>query len=554
MSEDLSLPPFAEEALIRLDERDAQRAAQALRLVAEEPIGTRALLRLDRALQDSAAFERLSIAVAAPFRTGLLGACLRLRLGGEGWLPVIRTLSLQALVAEEGPAGAPPPDVLVVFPPAGGGDPEAEAELAARAAETGAGLVLIGRGGPEDELAGALAPFALPPREALLDARLSSFGEDMLSEAAAAAIAWRVAARMRAARGAGRKLVLCDLDGLLWRGTLGEDGPRGVRFPGDAHDALQRYLKHEAEERGVLLAIVSKNDFDLVDSALEAQAGQPLPRGRWQAIRAGWGEKRQAAEEVMETLRVAPFHTVFLDDNPAERLAMRERYPDMVVPETAAQPEPLLAYLERAEWFAARVRTGEDRLRAASISAALKADEAARSGAGLETLRMRAEVLWGEEVPLPRTIQMFARVTQFTATGETLAESQIAALRSAVPPRLTAIRLEDRFADHGVVALAATRRAGDSLHIDALLMSCRVLGRGVETVLLQALAWQARREGARWLIGRIAETARNTPVRDVYARHGFTAAGAKEWRRAADDEAWPDTAIEIAERGEEEAG
>ena len=81
-----------------------------------------------------------------------------------------------------------------------------------------------------------------------------------------------------------------------------------------------------------------------------------------------------------------------------------------------------------------------------------------------------------------------------------------------------------------MVGLALTRQHGDECWIDSLLLSCRVIGRGIDSAILAQLAAHAAQQGARWLVGEYIETKKNVPCRDFYPDHGFTeetAAGAE---------------------------
>ncbi len=122
---------------------------------------------------------------------------------------------------------------------------------------------------------------------------------------------------------------------------------------------------------------------------------------------------------------------------------------------------------------------------------------------------------------LARIAQLTQKTNQFNLTTQRHTEQQIAEMAACPDWQVLAIKVRDRFGDHGLVGVAITRDEAETCNIETFLLSCRVIGRNVETALLSHLALGAATRGRRRLAGRFVSTRKNAAARDFYARHGF---------------------------------
>ena len=139
------------------------------------------------------------------------------------------------------------------------------------------------------------------------------------------------------------------------------------------------------------------------------------------------------------------------------------------------------------------------------------------------SLQQEAEIAPVNKATLPRVAQLTNKTNQFNLTTRRYTEQQISELIASDGEECFSIRVKDRFGDNGLVGVALTRREGDACEIDNFLLSCRVIGRTVETAFLSFLAEHARKHGARKLQGWFLPTKKNAPARDFYKAHGFVA-------------------------------
>jgi len=253
---------------------------------------------------------------------------------------------------------------------------------------------------------------------------------------------------------------------------------------------------------------------------------------------ANWDDKASNIAQIARTLNIGLESIVFLDDNPFERNLVRERLPAVAVPEPPEDPALVPQCLADAGYFESVRVTNEDLVRVRQYREN-QAREAARSdtadlSAYLETLQM--ELRWSrfDRTGLARIVQLINKTNQFNLTTRRYSEEQALAVMADSNAVGLQFRLLDRFGDNGVIAIVIGRlRSADEMMIDTWLMSCRVLGRGVEQATLAVVAERALALGAHRLIGEYRPTERNTMVRDHYRKLGFAPMGTTAEGRAA---------------------
>jgi len=327
-----------------------------------------------------------------------------------------------------------------------------------------------------------------------------------------------------------RKVLCTDLDNTLWGGILGEDGPHGIvtgsAFPGNSYLEYQQYLKHLAA-RGILLAAVSKNNAADVEEAFRLRSADlALGLEDFAARKIGWGEKAGALRELAAELSLGLDAFVFVDDNPVECEAVRQHLPEVAVVEApAAEPWRLVGMLAGEWFFDTATVTADDVNRSREYKAqaerAALGSSAANREEFLESLGIVCTFLSATEAPLARSVQLLAKTNQFNLTTRRHSASEVERFAAEPGGLAVAVRVRDRFGDAGVVGLALARQEGDACVIDSLLLSCRVIGRGIETALLALVAAEAAKMGSRWLVGEYIETKKNAPCAGFYPEHGF---------------------------------
>jgi FkbH-like protein len=206
--------------------------------------------------------------------------------------------------------------------------------------------------------------------------------------------------------------------------------------------------------------------------------------------------------------------------------AIRQQLPEVAVVEApAAQPWRLVEALSEQPFFDVAVVTGDDLHRADEYRAqAKRAELASRVGSRDEFLASLGIVCAFQsalDAPLARAVQLLAKTNQFNLTTRRRSAAEVEEYAATEGGQAVVVRVRDRFGDAGVVGLALARRQGDSCVVDSLLLSCRVIGRGIESALLAYVGQQALRSGAKRLVGEYIATKKNAPCAEFYSDHGF---------------------------------
>jgi FkbH-like protein len=336
-----------------------------------------------------------------------------------------------------------------------------------------------------------------------------------------------------AARGRVVKCVVLDLDNTLWGGVIGDDGLTGILIGNDgegaAFSAIQRFVR-ELGRRGIALAVCSKNQHDAAILPFRQHPDMTLREDDIAVFMANWDTKVDNITRIKEALDIGFDAMVFLDDNPFERNMVRQYLPDVTVPELPADPSEWVAALTELNLFETTAHTSEDKARGRLYREEASRKVLARTFTSVEeyltSLEMRVTFARFDAFHVPRIAQLCLRSNQFNLTTRRETEAECEALMTAGPDTWPVyLKLADRFGDAGLISVIVASFAGDSLHIDSWLMSCRVLSRGVEEYAMNRMVAAARERGCAWVVGTYVPTAKNAMVRDFYAGFGFQKAG-----------------------------
>ena len=337
------------------------------------------------------------------------------------------------------------------------------------------------------------------------------------------------AAIVAAILGRSRKCLVVDLDGTLWGGIIGDDGVEGIILGegdarGEAFKAFQQYLR-KLRQRGVLLAVCSKNQEDTALLPFEKHPEMVLARDDFVAFKANWSPKSENLRAIAAELDLGLEAFVFLDENPAEREEVRLALPEVAVPEISDDPADFAIMLDRGRYFEVSVVTEEDRQRSelyrARGAARVLETESTDISQFLTSLEMKAQIRVFEPISIARIVQLVNKSNQFNLTTKRMTRAEVEeSARDSSVLTLT-VRLADRFGDHGLISVLAGRFDDKLLDIDLWLMSCRVLKRGVERLLLNEVVRAARARGIGEIRGTFIPSGRNELVRGHYSELGL---------------------------------
>lgn len=362
-----------------------------------------------------------------------------------------------------------------------------------------------------------------------LDPRYWYVAKQAVNLEALPTLALNLMAVIAAVMGLARKCLVVDLDGTLWGGVIGEDGVEGIVLghgaEGEAYAAFQDYLL-ALKDRGVVLAVCSKNDEAVAREPFGRHPDMRLRESDFAAFVANWKPKPENIEEIARLLAISTDAIAFVDDQPAERAAVRRALPEVDVitlPDDVASYTPAVASYP---FFEIAALTEEDRQRAEQYRARALVKQAATAASSIDDflidLEMRAEISPFDELHLPRIAQLVGKTNQFNLTTRRHSQAELRAMMSDPAYLTLCARLEDRFADNGVVSVLIAHATDTmTMEIDTFLMSCRVIGRTLEHTMLDALYEQAVSRGVDRVIGVYRRSTKNGIVADFYDRAGY---------------------------------
>jgi FkbH-like protein len=349
------------------------------------------------------------------------------------------------------------------------------------------------------------------------------------------AMAVSLNAMVRGMYGKTRKVLVLDLDNTLWGGVIGDDGVDKIAIGretpvAEAYTAFQEYCL-SLRNRGILLAVCSKNNEDVAKSGFE-HPDSVLKLEHISCFKANWSPKHENIALIAKELNLGADSFVFVDDNPAERAIVEAQVDGIAVPNVGKDVAQYAGIIEAGRYFEQTSFSKEDIDRAAlyqenAIRASFES-KFADYGEYLDSLEMSAEIEPFNRLYIERITQLTNKTNQFNLTTRryTLAEMEAV----LTDPHSIGLygKLSDRFGDNGLISIVLGRRDGDVLDIELWLMSCRVLKRDMEIAMLDALVERAVAAGVKTLRASYIPTKKNGMVADHYPKLGFTTEAVSE--------------------------
>lgn len=340
-----------------------------------------------------------------------------------------------------------------------------------------------------------------------------------------------VARTIAAIRGKSRKVLVLDLDNTVWGGVIGDDGLEGIKIAqgdaaGEAHLAVQR-LALDLRARGIVLAVSSKNTDEVARTPFLQHPEMLLKLDHIAVFQANWNDKATNIQAIAEELSLGLDSVVFLDDNPVERGLVRKLLPQVAVPELPEDPAWYARTLTAAGYFEAIAFATEDLQRAGFYQDNAKRASLQKQVGGVDaylaSLEMTITFQPFDATGRARIVQLINKSNQYNLTTRRYTDPEAAEAELDPNVFTLQVRLADIFGDNGMISVVICRPTEAGVwDIDTWLMSCRVLGRKVEHMVLGHLVEQARAAGITKITGTYIPTDRNKLVIDHYAKLGFT--------------------------------
>jgi FkbH-like protein len=368
--------------------------------------------------------------------------------------------------------------------------------------------------------------------DTLHDSKMWYVSRNPYKQSAYPAIADDLLRYVRAALGRVKKCVVVDLDNTLWGGLAGEDGLDGVEightYPGNCYRDVQKELL-KLYHRGILLAINSKNNEDDALRILDEHPEMVLRRRHFAAVRINWQDKAANLRAIARELNIGLESLVFIDDNPAECALVRQECPECDVVILPDKPYLMPAAVAAIRGIENIHITEEDRRKSdmyrAEAARREHEDDYSNLDEFLRSLEMEVSIDPATSFSVPRIAQLTQKTNQMNMTTRRYTEAQISAFAKDPARAVLSVSARDRFGDHGIIGVMILEFRPAGCVIDTFLLSCRVIGRGIEQAMIAFAAEIGRARGASRVIGEFLQTAKNAPATGVYERCGFTPSG-----------------------------
>lgn len=336
-----------------------------------------------------------------------------------------------------------------------------------------------------------------------------------------------------------KKVIVLDLDNTLWGGVIGDDSVNGIELGdtsarGEAFKDFQKFIKG-LKNRGFLLAVCSKNE--------EATAQEPFLKHPDMVLRledivnfkANWKSKADNINQIATELKLGVDSLVFVDDNPAEIAIVNQFLPTVSTIQLTTDPAQSIGLLKHSGLFRQARLTSEDLKKTEAYKTESQRSSLRASVTDMDSylagLEMTASIAPFQDVDVPRISQLINKSNQFNLTTRRYSEADVLRVSHESDKRGFTIRLEDKFGDYGLIAVVICQIETSRLTIDTLLMSCRVLERGVEQEIFNKIQRIAADAQISEIVGHFIPTAKNMMVSDLYAKYGFTLVNENEAKK-----------------------
>ncbi|MFX0183985.1 MAG: HAD-IIIC family phosphatase [Candidatus Hodarchaeota archaeon] len=355
-------------------------------------------------------------------------------------------------------------------------------------------------------------------------------GSLLFNEAFLHLVSYELMGFIKALKSKTRKCIVIDLDGTLWGGIIGEDGLDGIKlninYPGNEFVDFQRSIL-SLHNRGIILAVNSKNNLEDAFEVFQKHPFMLIKEKNLASYRINWQDKVQNLIDLAKDINIGLDSIVFIDDNPVERERVKASLPEVQVIEMPTSSALFRKTLEKLNDFSTLSLTKEDLHRSEMYFARRKRQDLEQQIQSIDefikTLEIVVEINYINDLSLSRVVSLLNRTNQFNLTTKRYNENEVKQMSDKRNKFLIyTLRVQDKFGDEGIVGVAIVRKdSTESWSIDSFLMSCRVIGRKIESTFLYRIIKDAQQNKVRNIEAEYIPTKKNVLVKDFYHQNGF---------------------------------
>lgn len=338
-----------------------------------------------------------------------------------------------------------------------------------------------------------------------------------------------ISKQIMALTGKQKKCLVLDLDNTLWGGTVGDLGYDGINLDpndplGESYLEFQKYIL-ELKQRGVILAVCSKNEIDLAKEAFDKNSRMLIKYDDISCFIANWDDKATNIRKIASEINIGIDSLVFFDDNPTERQIVRQFVPEVTVIDVPEDPALYVRALDQSKCFEWAQLTKEDLSRSKTYVENRKREEILHNATDynqfLEMLEMNATFEPVNENTISRFSQLINKSNQFNLRTQRYTETQIHEMMDSDEYKLFTVSLNDRFSEYGIIACLILQIQDNDFFIDSWVMSCRVLKKTVENYTFNRLIDEATRNNIGSIKAEYIPTEKNKLVKELLPDLGF---------------------------------
>jgi FkbH-like protein len=337
---------------------------------------------------------------------------------------------------------------------------------------------------------------------------------------------------VKPATGRNRKCIVLDLDNTLWGGIVGEDGYDGIKLgpksPGSAYIEFQRHLL-SLHHRGIILAINSKNNPDDAFKVIREHPYMVLREENFACVKINWNDKISNMRQIAAELNIGLDSMVFFDDDPVSRELMSKMLPEVMTVQLPRDPSLYAPTIMRMNDFNVLNITAEDMKRGEMYLQQRKTAELQSRTSNLEEflsqLGTRIKIKKVDSFTIPRLSQLILKTNQFNLTTHRYQEEDIRRLSRDDGVLIGCAHVEDKFGDNGITGAFIVFKDPAVWTVDTFLLSCRVMGRGVEDAMMSYILSEAKKGGIKTVKAQYLPTSKNKPCETFLEKYGFVRDG-----------------------------
>jgi FkbH-like protein len=328
--------------------------------------------------------------------------------------------------------------------------------------------------------------------------------------------------------GSNKKCLVLDLDNTLWGNIIGEDGIEGIKigpYPeGRSFVEFQKVIK-ALSENGIILAINSKNNQKDAMKAINEHPHMILREKDFSCIKINWNDKISNMREIAKDLNIGLDSIVFFDDDPINRELLRMGIPEINTIELPKDPSSYAQILRNLNDFNILKITKDDVQRKIMYSQEQNRQKLESSTKNLneylKKLDIKIKIKLDNEFSISRISQLILKTNQFNLTTKRYQEEEIKEFVEDKTMIVGCSEVDDKFGENGITNVFIIKIKSNEWIIDTFLLSCRIMGRGIEEGIIGKILEIAKNKGIKKITATFIPTEKNKPAENFLKNYGF---------------------------------